>query len=140
MGEKRKTFVKLKHNNMHNPIEVLGVFVVLGTISYGIISIIKAFTDYKLKKRLIEKASANEGIGTALAESMKSLSGNAEKNKFPALKWGLICLFTGIGLMLIEVIDVNYRDSSLPYGILLTAVAVGFLSYFVWVKNEEKKA
>lgn len=125
---------------MHNPIEVLGVFVVLGTISYGIISIIKAFTDYKLKKRLIEKATANEGIGTALAESMKSLSGNVEKNQFPALKWGLISLFTGIGLMVIEFINVDYRDSSLPYGILLTSVALGFLSYFAWVKNEEGKS
>lgn len=120
--------------------DVFMAFVVLGTIAYGIVSIIRSITDFKLKKRLIEKAEVNEGFSSALSESIKSLTDREEQNKYPALKWGLVCFFAGIGLVSIEYLDFDYYNSPLPYGIILTAVALGFLLYFAIVKKEEKKS
>lgn len=114
-------------------------FVVLGTILYGIVSIIKSITDFKLKKRLIEKAEVNEGFSTALSESIKSLSSRGEQDKYPALKWGLVCFFAGAGLISIEFFNFDYYSSPLPYGIILASAALGFLIYFFLVKNEGRK-
>lgn len=118
---------------------VFMAFVVLGTILYGIVSIIKSITDFKLKKRLIEKAEVNEGFSTALSESIKSLSDQRGQDKYPALKWGLVCFFIGIGLVSVEYFEFDYYRSPLPYGITLASAALGFLLYFFLVRNEERK-
>ena len=64
--------------------------------------------------------------------------------RIPFLKWGLIILFTGGGLILMEMLGFSLRSyqSSLPFGIVLVSVALGFLTYFgimqVMFKDEEK--
>lgn len=119
--------------------DVFMAFVVLGTLAYGLVAIIRSITDFKLKKKLIEKAEANEGFSSALSESMKSLTQQAEYNKYPALKWGLVCFFAGAGLISIEYLNFDYHRSPLPYGIILTSVALGFIAYFLLIRREEKK-
>lgn len=118
--------------------EVFMAFVVLGTISYGLVAIIRSFTDFFLKRRLIEKAQVNEGFSSALSESIRSLTVKGEENKYPALKWGLVCLFAGIGLISIEYLQFDYRSSPLPYGIILASVAIGFLFYFFIARKGER--
>ena len=109
------------------------------TLAYGTIMSIKAIVDYKLKKRLIDKAEANESFSSALSESMKSLSSAKEENKYPALKWGLICLFAGIGLIVINFLEYE-RRSPLPAGVVLAFTAIGFLIYYFVVKNDSNKS
>ena len=75
--------------------EGLAILSVIAIIAFGIVSIIKVITEYKLKRRLIDKAEVNEGFSTALEESMKSISSRVEENRYPALKWGLVFFFVG---------------------------------------------
>lgn len=100
---------------------------VLGTIATGLGYFLKTLTDYKLKKKLIEKGLVNEDAGSLL--NTKQLDG-----RYASLKWGLIILFGGVGLILINSLE-YYRDSPLPFGVFAVALSLGFLSYFFLVKK-----
>ncbi|MEM9327683.1 MAG: DUF6249 domain-containing protein [Bacteroidota bacterium] len=100
---------------------------VLGTIGLTIGYLIKTMTDYRLKKKLIEKGLISQEAGS-LFQSHKS------ENKYASLKWGLIILCGGIGLIIINYIE-YYRDSPLPFGVLAVSIASGFLIYYFMVKR-----
>lgn len=118
--------------------EGLAILTVVGIIAFGIISIIKLITEYKLKRRLIDKAEVNEGFSTALEESMKSITPKYEQLRYPTLKWGLVFLSAGIGLIIMEFFEMNHR-STLPFGILSACISVGFLIYYFLMKREIQK-
>lgn len=102
--------------------EVLMPISIIGTIAYGIISLVKTLTEYFLRKRLIEKGI----VGVDSSEILKK----QENSPYPALKWGLVVLFGGLGLILLEMIPYEI-NSPLPYGILATTLSIGFLAYFI---------
>lgn len=101
---------------------------VLATIAAGIGYFTKVLTDYKLRKKLIENKLVNPDAANILND--QELDG-----RYASLKWGLIILFAGIGLILINMVDF-YRDSPLPFGIMAVSIALGFLTYFFVVKNK----
>ncbi len=115
--------------------EGLAALSVVGILAFGIFSIIKLITEYKLKRRLIEKAEVNDGFSTALEESMKSITPKYEQLRYPTLKWGLVFLSAGIGFIIMEFFEMNYR-STLPFGILSASISIGFLVYFFIMKRE----
>lgn len=118
--------------------EGLAIISVIGIIALGIITLVKTITDYKLKRRLIDKAEVNEGFSTALEESMKSISSRVEQNRYPTLKWGLVFLLVGSGLITLNFMDYN-MNSTLPFGIISACAALGFLIYYFIVKQDLKK-
>jgi hypothetical protein len=108
-------------------------------IFFGLYHIIKMFTDFLLKRKII-KAGHIEKAG--ILDPVSSLS---EENKYPTLKWGLVCIFAGAGLILIELMSrggqiqwVKDYNSLLPIGIELTFIAAGFLVYFFIVSAKRK--
>lgn len=110
--------------------ELLTVIVVF----FSIATIIKLFLSYLLKRRLI-KAGHFENAGVLGAHFEGEENAN-QLDRFPALKWGLIALFGGIGLIIIDSIRVSNPniityESVLPYGIFMVSIAVGFLLYFI---------
>lgn len=114
---------------------ILQPVAILGTLSYGICIVTKAFTDYFLQKKMIDKglvgADASELLKVQKSELLKV---QKEDNKYGALKWGIIILFGGIGLILLEVIPYPV-DSPLPYGVVATSLSLGFLVYFLLVRK-----
>ncbi len=122
--------------------ETLGTIVIVGTVFYGVYMLIKVFTDYLLKRKIIkaghiEKAGILDPTPVTTGESVR----------YPNLKWGLIALLAGAGLILIEVfvrtgtIDFEDRvDSFLPFGIELVAISLGFLIYFFIVNAKSMKS
>lgn len=100
----------------------------------GIYQIIKAFTDYLLKRKIISAGHIDKA-------GILEYQNEKEEKNFPALKWGLVVLFAGLGLVVIEIIqrnqgqtDMNWMrndHSFLPVGIELISVSLGFLIYFV---------
>lgn len=119
--------------------DVLMVIAVFGSISYAIVSIVRSFSEHTLRKKIIDKAGDLDKLGPEFSESLKSIGSNVEQNRYPSLKWGLLFLFAGIGLILIEFFGYNY-NSTLPFGILSACVAVGFLLYYFILKNESKRS
>jgi len=113
----------------HHLQSVLMPIAVLGTLSVGIVLIIKTLTEYFLRKKMVEKGLVGDDAGQLLRKQAE--------NKYAALKWGLIILFGGLGLMIIEVIPYD-TSSPLPYGVLATSLSLGFLIYFGLVQKMNK--
>jgi hypothetical protein len=105
--------------------------VVFGFTAFMTIGIIKGITNYRLRKRMIDAGLVDE-------KSMELLKEGSKENFYSSLKWGLIFFFSGIGLMLIEHWRLYY-DSSMAFGIVITAASLGFLLYFVFMRREMKK-
>ncbi|MEQ9437533.1 MAG: DUF6249 domain-containing protein [Cyclobacteriaceae bacterium] len=95
--------------------------IIVGVIFYGIVSIVRAITDYQLRNKLIN-------LGHVDKQSTEILSKKRDSH-MESLKWGLIILFGGIGFIIISmpIIDIN---SPLPFGIMAVCIAMGFLLYF----------
>lgn len=116
-------------------------------IFFAIFQIIKSFTDFLLKRKII-KAGHFDTAGI-LEQKVSSVSiENQETNKYPSLKWGLVAFFAGIGFIIIdqitpspaneEVYNNFMWNSMLPFGIELVSIAFGFLTYFVIVNFSKK--
>ena len=108
-------------------------------VFFGIFQITKSFTDFLLKRKII-KAGHIEHAG--ILEPVKMTQ---EENRFPTLKWGLVALMSGIGLIIIELLSwggtfrwVKNFDSAMPLGIELVFIAAGFLIYFFIVNTKKK--
>ncbi len=125
-----KRIIKVKtENGMDNMFEFLLPIGVLATIGASIGYLVKTMTDYRLKKKLIEKGLVSEDASSLVQETKR-------ENKYSSLKWGLIILCGGIGMIIINFID-YYRDSPLPFGVLAVSIATGFLLYYYLVKRME---
>jgi hypothetical protein len=107
-------------------------------VFFGIYQLIKVFTDYLLKRKIIITGNLDK---TGILDTPK----DKEENSYPTLKWGLVTLFAGAGLLIIALIDqrANYdlmHDSHayLPFGIELIAISLGFLLYFIFTRFKTK--
>ncbi len=120
-------------------IKDIAVVLVLGVIVYGIIKLIQTITEYKLKRRLLDKAQVDEGFSSALADSLKTLTASKENNPYPSLKWGLVTLGIGIALIVTNFMEFEYT-SPLPFGLVLTGASLGFLVYYLIVISKEKRS
>jgi hypothetical protein len=109
---------------------VLMPIAILGSFGASLYFFTKVLTDYILKKKMIEKGFVNE-------ESQSLFKDHAAENKHTSLKWGLIALFGGASLILMDYLEVR-PDSTLPYGIFAVSLSLGFLVYYLLVKRELK--
>lgn len=92
--------------------------------------IIVALYNYRLKKRIIDSGPIDDNT----LKFLLSISGVGSE----VLKWGLIFLFGGIGLILVEFLPYPADASSLPYGVVMVSMALGFLTYYLIMKKQEK--
>lgn len=101
----------------------IGPAIILATIFGGISSMIFVILSFRLKRRILEAGKLELG-----PEQIKALYGGA-KNPLHALKWGLLGLFSGIGLIVIQFIPFG-PNSPLPWGIEISLIASAFLLYY----------
>lgn len=100
--------------------------IILGICFWGLIGIIKSISEYRLLNKLIEKTNSEVELdGISILDRL---------NKVSNLKWGLIILLGGLGLVLIHYLKLS-SDSPLPYGIESISIALGFILYFFIEKN-----
>jgi len=102
------------------------ILVPLGMIA-GIIITVIAILNYSLKSKILKSGYQQE-------EYIKLLK-SAFEYRSSALKWGLIMLFGGIGLVIINYIP-NYEEGPLPYGIEAIMLAAGFITYYIVSRKE----
>jgi hypothetical protein len=102
----------------------------------GIYFILKLIADYLLRRKIIKAGHIDKAgiLSPAIAEG-------EEINKYPSLKWGLVALMAGLGLIVIETTcgTNEFEHSVLPFGIELVFVASGFLIYFLIITLGKKK-
>ena len=114
----------------HSLRDVLMPLTILGTLGITLVWFTRTISDYILKKKMIEKGYVNE-------DTQAIFKKNTDENKYTSLKWGLIILFAGLSLIIMEYLE--YETSSpLPYGLFAVFVSIGFLIYYFMVKKELK--
>lgn len=108
---------------------------VTAIIFYAMYSTIKLISDHLLRRKLI-KAGQFDKAG--ILEQPKQ---SDEVNKYPSLKWGLVALTSGIGLIIINYYTDVHSPENIPlqFGILLVSVSVGFLIYFILMNKRRKE-
>jgi hypothetical protein len=111
--------------------DVLMPVTIFGGLGGSIYFFTKVMTDYVLKKKMIEKGFVNDDT-QAIFKQQTSID-----NRYSSLKWGLIMLFAGLSLVVMEYIP-TYPESPLPYGLFAVFVSIGFLIYYFMVKKENK--
>lgn len=108
---------------------IQGAYVILA-IAVGLYLLSKPFFSYLLRRRLMDLGQWNEQTHQQLAESSRLTTEN--------LKWGLILLFVGIGLIIAELLPFSFYTSSLPYGVIAVSTSVGFLLYYGIVTRKKQ--
>lgn len=109
----------------------LAPFLIMIAILITIAVCITVITNYILKKKIINRGPIDDN-------SLRFLNKISRPGQ-EMLKWGLIVLFGGIGLVVIEFIPHEGDQSSLPYGVEAIFIAIGFLCYYMIVKNTKNK-
>ena len=100
---------------------------VIGIIFFGVVSIIRAITDYQLRRKLIQLGHVDKEASYLLRQ--------ASDHRAASLKWGLIILFGGIGLIIISITGIESQNSALPLGVVAVSVSIGFLLYYFLRRN-----
>lgn len=106
---------------------------IIGSFGMALYYFTRTMTDYILKKKMIDKGFVNDDTQAIFKQHPPAVF----NGKYSSLKWGLIALFAGISLILMEYIPVN-RDSPLPYGLFAVSVSIGFLIYYFLVQKDSK--
>jgi hypothetical protein len=83
--------------------------------------------NYQLKKRLLDSRPADENTLQLIRDLWRP--GNE------ALKWGLLLLSGGLGLILLNFIHMDIENSALGFGIEAVFLAAGFLTYYLLIKK-----
>ncbi|MHB8208609.1 DUF6249 domain-containing protein [Mucilaginibacter sp.] len=101
----------------------LAVALMFITIVISITILIIAILNYRVKNRLLRSGLADES-------AVKALNKLQFDFKIDSLKWGLILLSGGLGLIMLNFIPFK-TDSTLPYGIEIVFISAGLLAYFL---------
>jgi hypothetical protein len=113
----------------------MGPLVGILGITIAIVVVIMAILNHRIKMRMIKDGHVDEN-------SIKILSQQNNGFQLDTLKWGIILLFGGIGLIILEVVargGFDYYNSPLPFGIETVCLAIGFLVYYFIAKAQNKK-
>lgn len=108
--------------------DYIGPAIIIGTIFFGTVSIIKTFSEHFLRRKMINQNSLDEKTVNAL---------KLENNPHTSLKWGMVAFFGGLGLVLLEFIPYDY-NSPLPFGIEAVMISLGFLIYYFMIKRQSE--
>ncbi|MCO5239677.1 MAG: hypothetical protein M9904_06450 [Chitinophagaceae bacterium] len=109
--------------------DTLITFLTLVAIFVIISVLVIHYFNFRLKKYIIDSNRIND---KELAELLKPSQFHSE-----FLKWGLILLFAGAGLIVIDIFEIDIADTPLPYGIETMFIAAGFLLYYLMVRNKK---
>ena len=116
----------------------LSVLLTTMVVFYAIYMILKEFTDFLLRRKIIKSSHFEK------ADILEPVKEMADDKKYTTLKWGLVAIFAGVGIILIEALS-NFNGlrwmkdggSLLPLGIELVFIAGGFLTFFYLVNRNK---
>lgn len=111
---------------------LLAVFVIM-TIFGGTALIVYIISSFRLRTKILRAGKLD-----LTPEQIKALYKNVSMTAEAPLKWGLILFSGGLGLVLIDFLNADLH-STLPWGIEVIFVSMGFLTYYALTKNKADK-
>ncbi|MCX7834419.1 MAG: DUF6249 domain-containing protein [Ignavibacteria bacterium] len=92
------------------------------------------YTRHRERMRLIEKGLTADEVKNFFKEEKA-------QNPYRGLKFGIILLFLGAGIILANLMyDVFELSDGYTGGFLILFLGLGFLTYYLIIKNKEKKS
>jgi hypothetical protein len=86
------------------------------------------FFNYLLRRRIIKSGNLDE-IHLRLLKKQATNSSS--------LKWGILFLFSGLGLIFIGFLPYKADTSPIPWGVEVIFTGVGFLVYYLLVRKQQ---
>lgn len=103
----------------------LGFFALVAYIS-------KLISDTRLRRKAIEAGMSEEKASAAYGGSWGEPSTRA------ALKWGLVIIALGLGLLLVDLFAISF-ESPFAYAVLLVATGIALLGYYLIERDDERE-
>jgi hypothetical protein len=110
-------------------LELILPYIMTTVILIIITVIIFRLFNYILQRRILDAGPLDE-------HAVKFLAAGASTGK-ENLKWGMLLLFGGAGLLVLACLPVEMDKSPIPYGVEAIALALGFISYYLITKNSK---
>jgi hypothetical protein len=108
---------------MEEMIPIFGIVFTFGIPGLIIFWII--YTKHKERMRLIEKGITPEDAKKYFAEEQKA------KNPFGMLKFALVLLFLGAGIIIANILsEYYYVNDGITIGLVILFVGIGYLTYY----------
>ncbi len=98
---------------------VLILLVIFGSV----IAIIRAVGDHRVKMRLLEKGPNDLPTGP--------IDFNFGNGLGASMKWGLVCLFVGLALFIMEMMPQYFEEEAVLGGMFIAAGVALLLYYFL---------
>ncbi|MFB6099134.1 MAG: hypothetical protein ABEK84_08515 [Salinibacter sp.] len=92
--------------------------------------IAKLIRDTRVRRKALE-SSLSEEAAEAFARG-----GSYEPSTKSALKWGLVVLALGAGLLFVDLLTISF-ESPLAYAVLLLATGIALLGYYLVEEDED---
>lgn len=108
----------------------LAPFILFAAIFLMITVIIINLMKYWLKNKVLNSGLMEESQIKAILKP-----GGPKADARRVLKWGLLALFGGAGLIVNEYLPFDLYTSAVPYGIQLIFISMGLLLYYLLIKN-----
>lgn len=108
-----------------------GPFVVALGFFAMIAYIAKVIGDTRIRRKALESPLSEEQI-----ERLFDQREWASPSTRSALKWGLVVLALGVGLLLVELLAISF-ESPVAYAVLLVATGAALLSYYLIEQEDE---
>ncbi|PKQ65520.1 hypothetical protein BZG02_00500 [Labilibaculum filiforme] len=121
----------------------LGELLMAAVVFFSIITFVKTLSAHFLKRKII-KTGHFERAGILDQDAEVEIKKQVKYDQYPALKWGLVAFFGGIGFIVMEVLA-SYNpmfkqyDSAMPYGIFFVSISIGFLLYYLIMSKKVKE-
>jgi len=95
--------------------------------------IAKLIRDTRIRRKALESPLSEEKI-----EELLGKGGWTEPSTRSALKWGLVVLALGAGLLFVDLLTISF-ESPVAYAVLLLATGIALLGYYL-IEQDDKLA
>tara|TARA_R110001583_G_scaffold11547_3_gene51985 strand:+ start:230 stop:595 length:366 start_codon:yes stop_codon:yes gene_type:complete len=116
---------------------------IVAVVFFSIITFVKMMSSHFLKRKIIKTGHFDRA---EILDQDADIDTNKQVkyDQYPALKWGLVAFFGGLGFISMELLGASnpiFRnpESAMPYGIFFVSVSIGFLAYYFIMSRKIKE-
>jgi len=111
---------------MEDVLVPLGFFALVAYIA-------KLIRDTRIRRKALDSSLSEEAVDAFVR------GGSFEPSTKSALKWGLVVLAIGAGLLFVDLLAISF-ESPVAYAVLLVASGIALLSYYLIEQDAEDRS
>ncbi len=121
----------------------IGELLMAAVVFFSIITFVKTMSSHFLKRKIIKTGHFDRAEILDQNTDIE-VKKQVQYDQYPALKWGLVAFFGGLGFIALEVLGIYYPEfknyrSAMPFGIFFVFTSIGFLAYYLVMSKKVKE-